>query len=92
MRAIIFISLCLLLHPLYAQKINKVLIWSEEFDYSGLPNPKKWDYDVGGSGFGNNELQYYTKERLENVRVDNGKLIIEARKENYSGKNSLLQE
>ncbi|MCR6641891.1 MAG: family 16 glycosylhydrolase [Sporocytophaga sp.] len=86
MRAIIFISLCLLLHPLYAQKINKVLIWSEEFDYSGLPNPKKWDYDVGGSGFGNNELQYYTKERLENVRVDNGKLIIEARKENYSGK------
>ncbi len=86
MRFIIVISLCLLLPPLYAQKINKVLIWSEEFDYSGLPNPNKWDYDVGGSGFGNNELQYYTKDRLENVRVDNGKLIIEARKENYSGK------
>ncbi|WP_081671026.1 family 16 glycosylhydrolase [Sporocytophaga myxococcoides] len=86
MRAIFVISLCLLLSPLYAQKINKVLIWSEEFDYSGLPNPEKWDYDAGGSGFGNNELQYYTKDRLENARVDNGKLIIEARKENYSGK------
>lgn len=86
MRAIIIISLCFLLSPLYGQKINKVLIWSEEFDYSGLPNPEKWDYDVGGSGFGNNELQYYTKDRLENARVENGKLIIEAKKENYSGK------
>jgi len=86
MRVIVIISLCLLLSPLYGQKINKVLIWSEEFDYSGLPNSEKWDYDVGGSGFGNNELQYYTKDRLENARVENGKLIIEARKENYSGR------
>ncbi len=57
--------------------------WSDEFDYQGLPDTKKWNYDVGGSGWGNNELQYYTKENLKNARVENGKLIIEAIKENF---------
>ena len=36
-------------------------IWADEFDTPGLPNEKFWSYDVGGSGWGNNELQYYTK-------------------------------
>lgn len=58
-------------------------IWSDEFDYKGLPDPTKWNYDVGGKGWGNNELQYYTKENLKNARVENGKLIIEAIKENF---------
>jgi beta-glucanase (GH16 family) len=62
-------------------------IWSDEFDYQGLPDTKKWNYDVGGSGWGNNELQYYTKENLKNARVENGKLIIEAVKESFD-KNS----
>lgn len=57
--------------------------WSDEFDYQGLPDTKKWNYDIGGSGWGNNELQYYTKENLKNARVENGKLIIEAIKENF---------
>ena len=34
--------------------------WADEFDYAGAPNPKLWDYDIGGTGWGNNELQYYT--------------------------------
>jgi len=61
------------------------LVWSDEFDYTGLPNSSKWGYDVGGGGWGNNELQYYTESRLENARVENGNLIIEARKESYGG-------
>lgn len=61
------------------------LVWSDEFATPGLPDPKKWAYDVGGNGWGNNELQYYTDQRAENARVENGKLIIEARKEDYKG-------
>jgi len=40
------------------------LVWSDEFNYTGLPDPTKWNYDVGGWGWGNNELQYYTKDSL----------------------------
>lgn len=63
----------------------KVLVWSDEFNYTGLPASDKWGYDVGGNGWGNNELQYYTNARMENARVENGNLIIEARKEQYEG-------
>lgn len=64
------------------------LVWSDEFDYTGLPDSSKWTYDVGDGcpdvcGWGNNELQYYTEDRLKNARVENGNLIIEAHKENY---------
>lgn len=62
------------------------LVWSDEFDYTGLPDPLKWGYDVGGGGWGNQEDQYYTENRTENARVENGELIIEARKESFGGK------
>lgn len=64
---------------------DRKLVWSDEFDKDGSPDLTKWSYDVGGNGWGNNELQYYTKERKENARVENGKLIIEARQETYQG-------
>ncbi|MFN4147566.1 MAG: family 16 glycosylhydrolase [Runella sp.] len=57
-------------------------IWQDEFDKNGLPDSTKWDYDVGGHGWGNNELQFYTKANLKNARVADGKLIIEAIREN----------
>lgn len=56
-------------------------IWSDEFDMPGLPNAKNWTYDVGGAGWGNNELQYYTNADIDNAHVENGMLTIEARKE-----------
>lgn len=59
------------------------LVWSDEFDYQGAPDESKWSYDVGGSGWGNHELQYYTEG--DNAYVDNGYLIIEARKEKRGG-------
>ena len=62
------------------------LVWSDEFDYTGLPDAKKWDYDVGGHGWGNKELQFYTARRKENARVENGRLLIEARKEQWQGR------
>ena len=62
------------------------LVWSDEFDYTGLPDPAKWGYDVGGHGWGNKELQFYTKDRKENARVENGHLIIEARREDWEGR------
>ncbi|MFN3940980.1 MAG: family 16 glycosylhydrolase, partial [Chitinophagales bacterium] len=43
----------------------------------------KWTYDVGNWGWGNNELQYYTVKRKENARIENGNLIIEARKNDF---------
>ncbi len=70
-----------------AQKEWK-LVWSDEFNYTGLPDSTKWNYDTGGHGWGNNELQFYTTRRIQNARVTKGKLIIEARKENWdSNKN-----
>ena len=59
------------------------LIWSDEFSKKGLPDSTKWSYDTGGHGWGNKELQFYTEKRFENVRVNEGKLIIEAHKEDY---------
>ncbi|GAB6090556.1 family 16 glycosylhydrolase [Spirochaeta dissipatitropha] len=59
------------------------LVWSDEFDYEGLPDPSRWGYEAGGHGWGNNELQHYTRDRLENARVEDGRLIITARKEDY---------
>ncbi|OJJ21706.1 glycoside hydrolase [marine bacterium AO1-C] len=61
------------------------LVWSDEFDYTGLPDAERWSYDVGGSGWGNQELQYYTEKRTNNARVANGHLIIEAIKEDFGG-------
>ena len=59
------------------------LVWADEFDKPGLPNPAKWDYDTGmnKTGWANNELQYYAKARLENTKVANDKLSITARHE-----------
>lgn len=57
------------------------LVWSDEFDGTELDRTV-WDYQLGGGGFGNQEKQYYT-DRPENVRVEEGCLVIEARKEQY---------
>ena len=63
------------------------LVWSDEFDYTGLPDPARWGYDIGGHGWGNQESQYYTSNREKNARVDGTNLIIEAHLESYGGSN-----
>lgn len=60
------------------------LVWSDEFNGTTL-DESVWGYNLGGGGWGNNELQYYT-QRPENVRVKDGCLEIEARKETYENR------
>ena len=67
------------------------LAWADEFN-SGSLNSTAWSNQNGDGcsinlcGWGNNELEYYT-DRPDNLFFQDGKLIIEAKKENYSGKN-----
>ena len=57
------------------------MVWSDEFDGTAL-DESVWNYNIGGSGWGNQEKQYYTS-RPENIRLNNGMLEIEALKEQY---------
>jgi beta-glucanase (GH16 family)/photosystem II stability/assembly factor-like uncharacterized protein len=65
------------------QLIAEQLVWSDEFNYTGLPDSTKWGYEVGKVR--NNELQYYTEKRPENARVENGNLVIQLIKEPFNG-------
>jgi beta-glucanase (GH16 family) len=69
-------------------KQERKLVWADEFDYSGLPDSAKWGFE---SGFvRNREMQYYMPARLENARVENGNLVIAARKDSMLiGKDSI---
>lgn len=67
------------------------LVMQDEFDVDGALDSSLWSFDIGngegtpaGAGWGNNELQYYTN-RSENLTVQNGVLIITAKKESYEG-------
>lgn len=64
------------------------LVWSDEFDYSGLPDSSKWLYDTEGNdfGWGNNEAQYYTEGNEKNAFVKDGILSIVAYRENFKDK------
>lgn len=59
------------------------LIWNDEFEVDGPPNPDKWNHDIWPAKKVNREDQAYTA-RLENVRVEDGNLVIEAHKEKYN--------
>lgn len=69
------------------------LVKADEFNTDGALDPTMWTFDIGDgtaqglpAGWGNNELQYYT-DRPENVRVENGVLVITAREESFAGSN-----
>jgi beta-glucanase (GH16 family) len=66
------------------EKLVYELVWSDEFDYTGAPDPQKWESETGGNGWGNNELQFYTKDG--NVQVDGGKMTITAKLEEAGGR------
>lgn len=87
MRYVFIIGLLLFFSQCKEQ--DDYLIWSDEFDGSGLPNSKFWNITEGNGcpdlcGFGNNEAQYYTKN-TENLRLEDGKLIINALEDNEKG-------
>lgn len=86
LRSLLLVMLAIGVHlPLNAADAKWRMVWSDEFDHDGAPDPAKWVFDVGGDGWGNKELQFYTANRPENARVENGHLIIEARREAWKG-------
>src|ERR1700730_8955715 len=62
------------------------LAWSDEFNgpYGSPVDPSKWTAEVGGVGWCNNELEYYTA-RTDNAYQSAGSLVIKAIRERYSG-------
>jgi beta-glucanase (GH16 family) len=60
------------------------LVWRDEFEEGPVPNPANWTYEEGYVR--NGEAQYYTKDRRENARIENGRLVLEARKDNWQGR------
>ena len=67
------------------------LTWSDEFNSGSAPDPAKWHFAIGGNGWGNKELEYYTS-RPQNARVRNGNLEIIARKENYADSDGVKRD
>jgi beta-glucanase (GH16 family) len=79
MRPVLLFFLFLSSTPLMATDWR--LVWSDEFETPGSPDPSKWGYEEGF--LRNAEAQHYTKARRENARIENGFLVIEARKERF---------
>jgi len=69
-------------HPL--DKEGWKFVWGDEFDGTEIDYANKWNVEIAGNGFGNNEAQYYTA-RPSNLRIENGKLIIQAHRETFTG-------
>ena len=90
MKYAVLIVLCQIL-AISTHGQERKLVWSDEFEYSGAPDAKKWLFEIGDGcpamcGWGNHEKQYYTNSP-QNARVDSGRLIIEAHKAEYNGYN-----
>ena len=71
--------------PTLDWKFDTLITWNDEFSTDGAVDNTKWSYDVGGNGWGNNELEYYTNALNDSIK--NGILYIVAKKENFGGKN-----
>jgi beta-glucanase (GH16 family) len=76
-----------------AAKANWLLTWSDEFNGSSgsAPDPAKWTIETGGNGWGNNESEYYTA-RPQNVRLENGNLVLEAIRERFAGPGGIQRD
>lgn len=72
-------SFLLLFFALSACSQSGKLLWSDEFNGTGQPDSNTWSFELGASGWGNNEIQNYTSQ-ITNIRQENGLLIVEALK------------
>ena len=68
------------------------LVWADEFNVAdgSAPDATKWTFDLGGGGWGNKELESYTK-RPENVQIQGGNLVVTARSEKYAGDDGIAR-
>jgi beta-glucanase (GH16 family) len=78
--------------PVRATSSQWSLTWSDEFSSANgsAPDPSKWTYDLGGKGWGNQELETYTS-RTQNAQIQNGNLVITALQENYTGADGITR-
>ncbi len=90
---ILFINDTSLAQEKTTRRSNWILTWQDEFDApNGSPvDPGKWTAEIGGGGWGNRELQYYTN-RINNAYQENGSLVIKAIKEEYTGADKVTRE
>lgn len=89
MKNILLVILSICFFACQTSEKQPKLVWADEFDVDGSPDSSRWNYDLGNGcpgncHWGNNELQYYTKDPA-NVRVEDGVLIIEAHKDSLGG-------
>src|SRR6266481_5791108 len=68
------------------------LVWSDEFDgpNGSAVDSGKWSFDIGGNGWGNNELETYTS-RTANADLEGGTLVINALKETLAGPDGITR-
>jgi beta-glucanase (GH16 family) len=78
--------------PILPPTSGYTLAWSDEFSSANgsAPDATKWAYDLGGGGWGNQELESYTS-RTQNVQIQNGNLVITALRENYTGTDGIAR-
>jgi len=78
--------------PILPPTSGFILVWSDEFSSANgsAPDSTKWTYDLGGGGWGNQELQSYTS-RPQNVQIQKGNLVITALQENYTGTDGIAR-
>ena len=85
MRHLAFVALCSAVVSTTCPSVKaQQIVWSDEFNGSEIDR-QIWTHDVGGHGFGNGQLEYNTARR-ENSYVQDGHLVLEARREQYQGK------
>jgi beta-glucanase (GH16 family) len=78
--------------PILPPTSGSTLAWSDEFSSANgsAPDATKWAYDLGGGGWGNQELESYTS-RTQNAQIQNGNLVITALQENYTGTDGIAR-
>ncbi len=69
------------------KKDNYECVWKDDFDKSSNLDLNKWEFSVGGNGWGNGELQFYTENRKKNIQIINNQLVIRSIFEKYQNKN-----
>ena len=80
MKKILFAAIAFFAFTACAPTDGYKLVWADEFDVDGAPNPKNWTYELMRKGQVNNEEQEYVNS-LDNARVEDGVLHIKAIKE-----------
>lgn len=94
MLVIVVLSACLFACPSAraSDPAGWTRVWSDDFDgpSGSALNSSKWSFDIGGNGWGNNELETYT-DRAANSHLKDGRLVIKALEETFAGPDNITR-